>query len=166
MAITHEQQSGSRRDESELERLDRNEMELLNELRVASTGIQVMFAFLLIVPFNTGFSKLTTFDRYVYYATLLCMAAAAALLIAPSMHHRLLFRHKEKEYLVRIGTRLAIASGVFLTAGLTGILVLISNVIFGGTTAAVVGPIGAVGVGALWFGLPLWRRRVSAHTRG
>ena len=166
MALMHSEQRSSRRDESELQRLDRNTVELLNELRVASTGIQVMFAFLLVVPFNTGFKELTAFDRYVYYATLLCMAAAAALLIAPSMHHRLLFRHQEKEYLVRVGTRLAIASGVFLTAGLTGILVLISNVIFGSTTAAVVGPAAAVGVAALWFGLPLWRRRVSAHTRG
>jgi Family of unknown function (DUF6328) len=162
----HSEEAEGQRDETPPERLDRNTVELLNELRVASTGIQVLFAFLLVVPFNTGFNKLTSFDRYVYYATLLCMAAAAALLIAPSMHHRLLFRHKEKEYLVRIGTRLAIASGVFLTAGLTGILVLISNVIFGTTTAAVVGPVAAVGVAGLWFGMPLWRRRVSAHTRG
>src|SRR5262249_18261738 len=99
------------RHESELERLDRNTIELLNELRVASTGIQVLFAFLLVVPFNTGFSKLTSFDRYCYFVTLLCLAAAATLLIAPSMHHRLLFRQKEKDYLVRVGTRLAIVAG-------------------------------------------------------
>lgn len=157
----------SERDESELERLDRNTLELLNELRVASTGIQVLFAFLLVVPFNTGFSKLSSFDRYVYFVTLLCLAAAAALLIAPSMHHRLLFRQKEKEYLVRVGTRLAIVSGVFLTAGMTGILVLISNVVFGTATAVVVGTVVAAGVSGLWFGIPLSRRRrVRPDSRG
>jgi ABC-type lipoprotein release transport system permease subunit len=134
---------------------------------VASTGIQVMFAFLLIVPFNTGFSKLTSFDRYCYFVTLLCLAAAATLLIAPSMHHRLLFRRKEKDYLVAMGTRLAIVSGVFLTAGMTGILVLISNVVFGATTALVVGVLTAAIVGGLWFGIPLLRRRrVPDHGRG
>ena len=146
------------RDESPPERLDRNTVELLNELRVASTGIQVLFAFLLIVPFNTGFSKLSSVDRYIYFATLVCIAAAAALLIAPSIHHRLLFRHQEKEYIVRLGTRLAIVAGVFLTAGLTGIMVLISDVIFGGVTAAVVGTVTAVVVGGLWFGVPVRRR--------
>jgi membrane protein implicated in regulation of membrane protease activity len=155
------------RDESELERLDRNTVELLNELRVASTGIQVLFAFLLVVPFNTGFSKLTSFDRYCYFVTLLCIAVAAALLIAPSIHHRLLFRQKEKDYVVRVGTRLAIISGVFLTAGLTGILVLIADVVFSGATAAVVGGFAAVTVATLWFGMPLrHRRRVRQRTRG
>src|SRR5262249_7908926 len=139
------------RDESELERLDRNTGELLNELRVASTGIQVLFAFLLVVPFNTGFKKLSSFDRYEYFFTLLCIATAAALLSAPSMHHRLLFRHQQKDYLVRLGTRLAIIAGAFLAVGLTGILVLISDVLFGGVTAAVVGMVTAVGVGTLWF---------------
>jgi Family of unknown function (DUF6328) len=156
----HSESSG--RDEPESERLDRNTVELLNELRVASTGIQVLFAFLLIVPFNTGFSKLSSFDRYVYFATLLCIAAAAALLIAPSMHHRLLFRQQQKDYLVRIGTRVTILAGAFLTAGLTGILVLISDVIFGGATAAVVGTLTALLVGGLWFGIPL-RRRLEQH---
>jgi cation transport ATPase len=153
-----EHPGASERDETEFERLDRNTVELLNELRVASTGIQVLFAFLLIVPFNAGFSKLSSFDRDTYFVTLLCIAAAAVLLIAPSMHHRLLFRRQEKDYLVRLGTKLAIISGVFLTAGMTGILVLISNVVFGTLTAIVVGTVGAVGVAGLWFGIPLRRR--------
>jgi Family of unknown function (DUF6328) len=147
------------RDESAQERLDRNTIELLNELRVAGTGIQVLFAFLLVVPFNTGFKKLSTFDRYDYFVTLLCIAAAAALLIAPSIHHRLLFRHGEKPFLVEVANRLAIAGMAFLLAGLTGILILISDVMWGGVTAAIVGVIGGVAVGALWFALPLRRRR-------
>ncbi len=158
-------QGSPQRDESELERLDRNTVELLNELRVAGTGIQVLFAFLLVVPFNTGFSKLSSFDRYDYFVTLLCIAAAAALLIAPSFHHRLLFRRQQKEYLVNIGTTMAIVAGAFLAVGMTGILVPISDVIFGGVTAAIVGTAGAVGLAWLWFAMPLRHRREASRIR-
>ena len=152
-------QAADERHETPLERLDRNTIELLNELRVASTGIQVLFAFLLVVPFNSGFNRLSSFDRYDYFVTLLCIAVAAALLIAPSVHHRLLFRRGEKSYIVAVGNRMAIIAAVFLLAGLTGILILISDVIFGGVTAAIVGLAGAVLVGTLWFALPLRHRR-------
>jgi uncharacterized protein DUF6328 len=147
------------RDETAMERLDRNTVELLNELRVAAVGIQVLFAFLLIVPFNTGFKKVTTFDRWDYFVTLIFIAIAAALLIAPSIHHRILFRRRQKAYLVRLGTQLTIAAAGFLTVGLTGIMVLISHVIFGTVAAIIVGVCAAVIVSVLWFGLPLARRR-------
>ncbi len=147
------------RDESSSERLDRNTVELLNELRVAAVGIQVLFAFLLIVPFNVGFRRATAFDRYDYFVTLLCIAIAACLLIAPSIHHRLLFRRHQKAYLVELGTRLTIVALIFLSAGLTGILILISNFLFGSTTAIVVGIGAAVTVSTVWFGIPLCRRR-------
>lgn len=127
------------RGESRLERLDRNTVELVNELRVAGTGVQVMLAFLLVVPFNNRFTRLTAFDRYDYFVTLLCIAIAAALLIAPSVHHRLLFRQGAKAYLVSLGTKPAIAASIFIAVGLTGILVLISDLIFGGLTALVAG---------------------------
>jgi Family of unknown function (DUF6328) len=153
------EQPSRERDESSLERLDRNTVELLNELRVAGTGIQVLFAFLLVVPFNTGFKKLSSFDRYAYFVTLLCIAIAAALLIAPSIHHRLLFRHGEKAYLVDTANRLAILGGVFLLAGLSGILILISDVMWGGLTAAIVGVLTVGIVGGLWFALPIGHRR-------
>jgi Family of unknown function (DUF6328) len=147
------------RAESRLEQLDRNTVELLNELRVAATGIQVLFAFLLIVPFNVGFTKLSSFDRYEYFATLLCIATSTVLLIAPSIHHRLLFRLGQKPYLVETANRVAIIALGFMVAGFTGILVLISDVLFGGVTAGIVGVLVAVGVTSLWFGLPLRRRR-------
>jgi O-antigen/teichoic acid export membrane protein len=147
------------RDESPMERLDRNTVELLNELRVAAVGIQVLFAFLLIVPFNVGFKRVSSFDRYDYFVTLLCIASAACLLIAPSIHHRLLFRRRQKAYLVELGTRLTIIGMLFLTVGMTGILVLISDVVFGGVTALVVGICAALLVSGLWFGIPLRRRR-------
>jgi hypothetical protein len=150
---------GDDRDESAAERLDRNTVELLNELRVAAVGIQVLFAFLLIVPFNTGFKKVSSFDRYEYFVTLICIAIAASMLIAPSIHHRLLFRRRQKQYLVDLGTKLTIIGVAFLTAGLTGIMVLISHVLFGATTAIVVGICAALFVTGLWFGIPLRRRR-------
>jgi Family of unknown function (DUF6328) len=145
------------RDERPLERLDRNSIELMGQLRVAGTGIQVLLAFLLVVPFNARWSHVTAFDRYVYFVTLLCIAAAAALLIAPSVHHRMLFRQGEKAYLVSLGNRLAIIAMVLVTVGLTGILLLISNVLFGGVTAAIVAAVTLIGVVTLWFGLPLLR---------
>jgi hypothetical protein len=145
------------RDESATEQLDRNSSELMAQLRVAATGIQVLLAFLLVVPFNARWSKVTAFDRYVYFVTLLCMAAAAVLLIAPSVHHRMLFRQHEKSYLVELGSRLAIIAMVLLAIGLTGILLLISNVLFGGVTAAIVAAVTLVGVATLWFVVPVRR---------
>jgi hypothetical protein len=145
-------------DEPGSERLGRNISDLLNELRVAGTGIQVMFAFLLIVPFNTGWKKASAFDRWDYFITLLCIATAAVLLIAPSVHHRLLFRQRERPYLLRVGTRLAIVASGFLAVGLTGILVLVSNFVFGTVAAVSVGIAAAVVVTSVWFALPLGRR--------
>jgi hypothetical protein len=154
---------GGPHDEAESERLGRNVTDLLNELRVAGTGIQVMFAFLLVVPFNTGWKQASTFDRWVYFTALLCIATASVLLIAPSVHHRLLFRQGERAYLVRVGTKLAIVASVFLGVGLTGILVLISNVVFGTIAAVAVGIAAAIVVTCLWFALPLRRRNDAAE---
>ncbi len=145
--------------EQESERLERNVTDLLNELRVAGTGIQVMFAFLLVVPFNAGWKKASSFDQHIYFVSLLCIATASVLLIAPSVHHRLLFRRHERGYLVQVGTRLAIVAAVFIGLGLTGILVLISNYVFGTSVAVAVGIVAAIVVAGVWFLLPLSRRR-------
>jgi Family of unknown function (DUF6328) len=149
---------GNERDETPLERLDRNTIELLNELRVASTGIQVMFAFLLIVPFNNGFRGVSSFERTDYFVTLVCVAIAAILLMAPSIHHRLLFRHGEKGYLLEVANRLAILAMVFLGLGFVGILILLSDVVLGGAGPWIAGILAAAGIGVLWFVLPLARR--------
>jgi hypothetical protein len=156
------------RDETPAERLDRNTIELLNELRVASTGIQVMFAFLLIVPFNNGFRRVSSFERTDYFITLVCVAVAAVLLMAPSIHHRLLFRHGEKRYLLRVANRLAILAMIFLGAGFVGILILLSVVVVGGAGPVIAGILAAAGIGGLWFVLPLARRSEEpgeSHTR-
>jgi hypothetical protein len=152
------EQAERQRDESQPERLDRNTVELLNELRIAGTGIQVMFAFLLIVPFNTGWKQVDGFERTVYFVTLLVVALAAFLLMAPPIHHRLLFRHGEKPFLIRIGNYMAIGGMACLGLGFVGILVLISDVVVGGAAPAVVGGLALALVAGLWFVLPLARR--------
>lgn len=152
------EQAEEERDESAPERLDRNTVELLNELRIAGTGIQVMFAFLLVVPFNTGWKHVDGFERTVYFVTLLVVALAAFLLMAPPIHHRLLFRHGEKPFLIRVGNHMAIGGMVCLGLGFVGILVLISDVVVGGAAPAVVGALALALIAGLWFVLPLARR--------
>src|ERR671932_1269427 len=99
----------SGRPETDWERADRNLNELLGELRVALPGVQVLFAFLLTMPFTQRFSKVNAFQEKVYFVTLLCAAAASALLIAPTAHHRIQFRQQDKDHLVLVANRLALA---------------------------------------------------------
>lgn len=146
------------REESSDQRLDRNTIELLNELRVASTGIQVMFAFLLVVPFNKGWQKVDGFERTVYFVTLLIVACAAFLLMAPAIHHRILFRQGQKPFLVRIANDLAIAGMSLLALGFVGILVLLSDFVLGGAAPVIIGALAAAFVGGLWFAVPILRR--------
>jgi Family of unknown function (DUF6328) len=156
---------GSGRDESEGERLDRNLGELLQELRVALPGVQVLFAFLLAVPFQQNFTEITSFQKDVYFATLLFTAISAVLLISPSAYHRLTFRYQQKRQLVFYSNRFAIAGLVFLALAMTGAIMLITDVLFG-PAATVVTTIATVLVFAFfWFGLPL-RRRLSLRAEG
>lgn len=151
-------QGGSGRDESEEERLDRNLGELLGELRVALPGVQVLFAFLLVVPFNTRFASLSAGQERLYLATLLSAGLASALLIAPTAHHRMTFRLQDKHHLVIVANRLAIGGLAFLALAMTGAIGLVADVVFS-TTVAVAGA-GLVGLSfvALWLVWPLWRR--------
>jgi hypothetical protein len=124
-------------DENDKERLNRELIELLTELRVALPGVQVLFAFLLIVPFSQRFSSVTPLQRHVYFAILLCAAVSAALLIAPSSHHRLLWRQGAKEATLRAANRLSVVGLAFLALAMTGAIFLITDVLFGGVVAAV-----------------------------
>jgi hypothetical protein len=146
------------RDETPTERLDRNTIELLNELRVAGTGIQVMFAFLLVVPFQTGWKHVDSFERTVYFVTLLIVATSAFLLMAPPVNHRILFRQGEKRFLVRTANDLAIAGMSLLALGFVGILVLLSDVVVGGAAPVIIGALTAAFVAGVWFVLPLVHR--------
>jgi hypothetical protein len=147
------------RNETYRERLDRNTAELVQELRVAGTGIQVLLAFLLVAPFNQRFKTLTAFERGDYFVTLVCIAVAAILLIAPSVHHRLMFRQGQKSYLVKMGTRLTIIASAFMAVGLAGIIVLITHMLFGSAAAVAAGSVAAALLGMVWFVVPL--RRLS-----
>jgi amino acid transporter len=146
------------RSETEQERVDRNLQELLGELRVALPGVQVLFAFLLVVPFNQRFADVTDFQEKVYFVTLLCTAAASLFLIAPSVHHRIAFRHQDKEWIVLTANRLAIIGLSFLAVAMTGVIMLVTDVLFGTATTAAATAAVAVAFGLLWYGLPLRRR--------
>jgi len=132
-------------------------MELLQELRVALPGIQVLLAFLLIVPFQQGWVKITDFEKTVYYVTLLSTAASSILLIAPTARHRLRFRELDKRWIVDTSNRLAIAGLGFLAISITGVILLISEVVYGSTTAAVATGVTFAAMLTLWFAVPLLR---------
>ncbi|HVO52847.1 MAG TPA: DUF6328 family protein [Solirubrobacterales bacterium] len=148
----------SGRKESEDERLDRNLGELLQELRVALPGVQVLFAFLLAVPFSSRFEKITQFEKNVYFGTLLCTAVSAALLISPSAYHRLTFHFQQKRELIKIGNRATIVGLGFLALSMVGAVVMITDVLFGGATTYLVGAAVFAMFAVLWYALPLWRR--------
>jgi hypothetical protein len=148
----------SGREESEDARLDRNLGELLQELRVALPGVQVLFAFLLAVPFQQNFTKIDHFEKVVYFVTLLCTAISAALLIAPSAYHRLTFHLQQKHELILLANRFTIAGLSFLAMAMTGAIVLITDVLFGGITTVITGVAAAATFATLWYVLPLSRR--------
>jgi hypothetical protein len=146
-------------EESKKERVDRELIELLNELRVALPGVQVLFAFLLTVPFSNGWRRITDFQKDVFVAAILLTAVSTAFLIAPSAHHRLLFRSKDKEYLLFTANRLAIIGIGFLALAMSATILLVIDVVFDRTWAAVVAALAALMFAVLWYGMPLWRRR-------
>lgn len=153
----HEPAAGRR--ETSLERLDRNLSELVAELRVALTGAQVLFAFLLVVPFNQGFIRVTGFERGTYFVTLALSALAVACLIAPTLQHRFLFRLEDKEHIVFMSNRLAIAGMALLALAICGALLLVATKLFGTAAGLVTLAVAAVPFGSLWFAMPLARRR-------
>jgi len=147
------------RDESPKERLDRNLDEMLQGLRVAITGVQVLFAFLLVLPFQSGFPDVTAFQEKVYFATLLCTAMSSVLLIAPSARHRIRFRQDDKAYVVFSANRLAIGGLAFLGLGMVGAVMLVSDYLFGVATTVVATAVVFGALFWLWFGSPLARQQ-------
>lgn len=148
----------SENQESRDERLDRELIELLNELRVVLPGVQVLFAFLLTVPFTNTFSSITNQQRQVFFAVFLLTAASTALLIAPSAYHRIRWRQHDKEQMLTTANRLSIGGMVFLTFALVGASFLVADLIFHTTAAALVTAAVAGFFAWFWWGLPLWRR--------
>jgi hypothetical protein len=148
------------RRETELERYDRNLSELMGELRVALPGVQVLFAFLLVAPFNQRFGSVSHFERRLYLATLLCTLLASILLIAPTIIHRLEFRQGEKAYVVQTANRLTIAGLSVFAVAMTSAVLLITHYLFGAATAIITTTIVAVAFALIWFAVPVRRRRL------
>jgi uncharacterized membrane-anchored protein len=156
--------TGDGRSETPMERVDRNFEELTGELRVVITGVQVLFAFLLIVPFNTGFAHVGGYERTVYFVTLLLAALAALCMIAPSAQHRLLFRHDDKQNLVFVSNLIVIAGLAFLALAMCGCLLLVATKLFGQLAGLLTVVLGAVAFALLWFAMPLRRRHTLDAT--
>jgi apolipoprotein N-acyltransferase len=148
----------SERDESPKEKRDRELIELLNELRVALPGVQVLFAFLLTVPFSQGWTSLTAQQEAIYFGTFIATSLATALLLTPTAFHRLRFRQADKERLLRIANVAAIAGLLFLLVAVTGCVFLIADLLFNALVASIVAAIIAGGYATLWFFIPLSRR--------
>jgi hypothetical protein len=148
------------RDETEKERVDRNLQEMLGELRVALPGVQVLFAFLLVVPFNQGWADITSFQKTLYLVTLLLTAASTICLIAPTVHHRIEFRKQQKDDIVKSGNRIVIVGLTLLALAMTGAVLLVTDVIYDAGTTIAVAAGAALAFGVLWYLVPL--RRLAA----
>lgn len=147
------------RRETQHERLDRNLNELIGELRVIVTGVQVLFAFLLIVPFNAGFSDVSDFEKTVYFGTLVFTTLAALCMIAPSAEHRFLFRRDDKLQIVFSSNRIVIVGLGFLALAMCGCLLLVTSKLDGVVAGAFTAGFAALSFLLLWFVLPLRRLR-------
>jgi membrane-bound acyltransferase YfiQ involved in biofilm formation len=154
----HERAEEPDRTKEEQERLNRQMTELLNELRVAMPGVQVLFGFLLAVPFQQRFETVNAFQRDVYFVTLIAAAVATAFLIAPSAYHRIAFQTHEKPRIIKVGTLQFVCGLVALAVAMNGAVLLVTDFIFGGTTVIVtVAAVASLFIW-LWFGIGLWRR--------
>jgi len=147
------------RDESEAERADRNLAELLQELRVAGLGVQVLFGFLLSLPFTNRFDRLSHGQRDLYLATLVLAAVATALLLGPVAYHRLVFRRGQKERLVHAASVMAITGLAAVGLAVSAAVLLVTGYVASGLPAALITVFVAGVFGLLWFAFPLARRR-------
>jgi hypothetical protein len=158
--------AGSGRDETEAQRLDRNLEELLQELRVAIPGVQVLFAFLLVAPFNQRFASITTGQERIYLVALLCAGVATAFLVAPAALHRATFRLQDKPFIVRWGNRLAVAGLGFLAVAMTAAIGLVTDVVYASDTAVICTTLVGATFLLLWFVGPLRRRLEQSRQKG
>lgn len=145
--------------EAKSEKLDRELNELLQEIRVLLPGVQVLFAFLLTVPFASGFRGLSGAEEGLFLVALTSAAVASVLVIAPTAFHRIRFREHDKEHLIQVSNRLAIAATVFLAISMSSAVYLVTELIYGGLLASLVAAALAGIICVLWYAMPLARRR-------
>ena len=147
------------------EELDQEWSELMEELRLALPGAEVLFGFLLVLPFQDGFAQLSEFQRGVYFSSLLATAFASVLLISPSVNHRLRWREGEKESLLRSATRMSIAATVFIAFAMVSAIAVITDLLFGSPASGIATAVIAAIFAWFWYGLPFWTRFVSRKAR-
>jgi hypothetical protein len=143
------------------ERSERQMAELLQELRVALPGVQILFAFLLTVPFAQGFQRVTDFQKNLFFATLICTALSTACLIAPTATHRLRFHQRDRNYVIEVAHRLTIAGLVFLAFAILLAVTLITDYLFDGAARWFWPGLIAVVIAVLWFIRPALRKGSS-----
>jgi len=141
--------------EDEQSRLDRELIELMNELRVALPGVQILFAFLLTVPFNNRFEKVSNLQEDVYFVALLLTVVSTALLMAPTAYHRLRFRQRDKDRLLKISNRFAIGGIAALAGAMVAAIFFVTDFLFEPWAALIVASAAGVLLGVVWFLLPL-----------
>jgi len=154
----HDSWNAGVRGETPLQRADRAYGEILQEVRVAQTGVQILFAFLLTLAFTARFTSVTDFQRGIYVVTLMLAAAAAALLIAPAAFHRVVFRRRLKQHLVHAASRLALAGLALLLLAMISALLLILDVVTGAGPAVILTAGMLAWFLTWWFLLPVWSR--------
>jgi Family of unknown function (DUF6328) len=145
-------------DESEAQRLNRNFEDLLQELRVSQNGTQILFAFLLTVPFSNGFGRVTPFQQGFYFSSLILAATSAALLIAPAVMHRVLFRQGEKRELVIMASKVALGGQALLTFSVSAAVFLVGDFLYGHAVGIAVAVFVQLWTTAWFFALPIWMR--------
>lgn len=150
--------SGPQPGESPKERVDRELIELLNGLRVILPGVQVLLAFLLTVPFSAGFEQVTDFEKSLYFVTVLLTVGAIAALTMPAAYHRLRFREGDKERMLFVSNRFAIAGLALLALAMSAVVFLITDVLFGTAVALPVAVVVVAVMGGTWFAVPFWRK--------
>jgi len=141
----------------EHDRTERQMAELLQELRVALPGVQILFAFLLTVPFAQGFGDVTSFQKDLFFATLLFTAISTACLIAPTATHRLRFHKRDRNYVIEVAHRLTIAGLVFLALAIVCAVALITDFLYDGAARWIWPALVAVVIAVLWFLRPSLR---------
>jgi hypothetical protein len=151
---------------AEESRLDRELIELLNELRVALPGVQVLFAFLLAVPFTQRFEDITELQKHMFFVALLATMAGTVLMISPTAYHRIRFRDRDKEQMLRTANRLALGGTVFLAIAMTATVFLITDMLFKGAVTAVVTAVTAGLFAWFWYVLPLSRKVADERGAG
>jgi hypothetical protein len=138
--------------------LDQEWTELVEELRLVIPGVEVLFGFLLVLPFQPSFSELVASQRYVYLGALLSSAVAIVLLISPSVNHRLRWRRGDKDALLRYATWMSIAATLCVAVAMTTSVSLVTGVVAGGSASGMFTATVAALFACFWYGLPLWIR--------